>query len=130
MGLLDGNDRGKKIAREGWDGKSTMEAPIPKLWTSEKGQRLLEDFTEGSGWVFDKANYRLVQSAAGVVVSGINLGFFDTEREAALAYDRAAILILGDAAETNYPPEESEHLTFPVEIMRKINALKAGWTLN
>jgi hypothetical protein len=131
MGLLDGNDRGKKIALEGRDGKSTMKPSIPKLWASEKGKQLLEEFNEGSGWVFDKVNYRLVQSALGVVVGGINLGLFDTEREAALAYDRATILMYGEEnAETNFAPEESENVAFSNEIMRQINAAKAGQKLH
>jgi len=54
------------------------------------------------------------------------LGHFASEPEAALAYDRAALLIYGDDAETNFPPEESEHVVFSDEVMRQINALKAG----
>jgi hypothetical protein len=57
---------------------------------------------------------------------GIVLGDFATEREAALAYDRAALMIYGDDADTNFPPEESEHVVFPDEVMRQINAMKAG----
>jgi hypothetical protein len=57
---------------------------------------------------------------------GLIIGHFDTEREAALAYDRAAILLYGDDAETNFPPEESEHVVLPEAVMRQINALKAG----
>jgi hypothetical protein len=58
--------------------------------------------------------------------NGIAIGHFDTEREAALAYDRAMILLYGHQAETNFPPGESEHVTLPDEVMRQINALKAG----
>jgi hypothetical protein len=36
-GLLEGNSRGEKMALEDWDGISTMEPPIPMLWTSAKG---------------------------------------------------------------------------------------------
>src|SRR5690242_19183906 len=42
MGLLDGNPRGRKIAVEGLDGKSPMKSPIPRLWASEKGRKVLE----------------------------------------------------------------------------------------
>ena len=38
----------------------------------------------------------------------------------------AAILLYGDKAETDFPPEESEHVVLPEEVMRQINALKAG----
>jgi hypothetical protein len=47
-----------------------------------------------------------------------------------LAYDRAAILVYGDEAETNYPPEESEHVVFSPEIMQQINAAKGGQRLH
>jgi len=56
----------------------------------------------------------------------IELGRFATEREAALAHDRAAILLYGEDAETNFPPEESEYVVLSDEVMRQINALKAG----
>ena len=130
MGLLDGNTRGVKIALEGSDGNSTMKAPIPELWASEKGRKVLEEFNEGSGLVFDKEHYRLVESEPGEAADGINLGCFRTEREAALAYDRAAILMFGDEAITNFPPDESEDVVFSDEIMRRINAAKAGRTLH
>ena len=35
-------------------------------------------------------------------------------------------LLYGDKAETDFPPEESEHVVLPEEVMRQINALKAG----
>jgi hypothetical protein len=126
-GLLEGNARGENIASEGRDGKSTMEPPIPKLWTSAKGKKLLDKITSETGIVFDRENYQLVEPGTDdEPADGIGLGCFETEREAALAYDRAAVLIYGDEAETNFPPEESEHVVFPDEIMRRINALKAG----
>lgn len=56
----------------------------------------------------------------------LDLGVFDSEMEAALAYDRAAVLIYGDEADLNFPPEKSAHVTFPQEIMRKIEAAKRG----
>jgi hypothetical protein len=56
----------------------------------------------------------------------IELGHYETEREAALAYDRAAIPLYGDKADTNFPPEESEHVVLSEEVMRQINALKGG----
>jgi hypothetical protein len=126
-GLLEGNARGENIALEGWDGKSTTEPPIPKLWTSAKGKKLLDKITSETGIVFDRENYQLVEPGTDdEPADGIGLGCFETEREAALAYDRAAVLIYGDGAETNFPPEESEHVVFPDEVMRQINALKTG----
>jgi hypothetical protein len=130
MGLLDGNTRGVKIALEGLDGKSTMKSPIPRLWASERGRKVLEQFNEGSGLVFDREHYRLVVSEPAEAADGIDLGYYDTEREAALAHDRAAILMFGDDAITNFPPEESEDVVFSDEIMRRINAAKAGRTLH
>ena len=78
-----------------------------------------------AGFVFDKDNYQLGEPEAEETVS-VGLGHFDTELEAALAYDRAVILIYGDDAETNFPPEESEHVVLSDEVMRQINALKGG----
>jgi hypothetical protein len=126
-GLLEGNARGENIALGGWDGKSTMEPPIPKVWTSAKGKRLLDKVASETGIWFDLENYRLWGPCADdEPTDGIGLGEFATPREAALAYDRAAVLIYGDDADTNFPPEESEHVVFPDEVMRQINALKAG----
>jgi len=126
-GLLEGNARGESIALGDWDGKSTMEPPIPKVWTSAKGKKLLDKITSETGIVFDRENYQLVEPGTDdEPADGIVLGYFDTRREAALAYDRSAVLIYGDDAETNFPPEESEHVVFPDEVMRQINAVKAG----
>src|SRR5690349_2166825 len=52
-GLLEGNARGENIALGGWDGKSTMEPPIPKVWASAKGRKLLDKITSETGIVFD-----------------------------------------------------------------------------
>lgn len=57
------------------------------------------------------------------------LGEYDTEREAALAYDRAMILIHGediDPDELNYDPSESSDVTFPPKIMAQILAIRDG----
>ncbi len=124
-GLLEGNPRGEAIALGGWDGISTMEPPIPMLWASEKGKKLLAKIAAETELVFDKEAYQVVEPGpdeGDVVLSG----YCATEREAALAYDRVAILLYGDDAETNLPPEESEHVILPDEVMRQINALKTG----
>ena len=60
-GLLEGNSRGEKIALVGWDGISTMQSPIPMLWTSAKGRKLLDKITEETGLAFDKQNYEIVE---------------------------------------------------------------------
>jgi hypothetical protein len=56
----------------------------------------------------------------------VELGYYATEREAALAYDRAMILLYGNDAETDFAPEESEHGVFSDEVMRQLDALKGG----
>jgi hypothetical protein len=38
--------------------------------------------------------------------------------------------MFGEDAVTNFPPEESEDVVFSDEIMRRINAAKAGRTLH
>lgn len=76
---------------------------------------------------FDKENYELIEpETEDNEADGLIVGHFATEREAALAYDRAMILLHGDDADTNFPPEESEHVVLSDEVMRQINALKAG----
>jgi hypothetical protein len=60
----------------------------------------------------------------------IELGHFATEREAALAHDRAVILLYGEDAETNFPQEESEYVVLSDEAMRQINTVKAGRILH
>ena len=56
------------------------------------------------------------------------LGEYDTEREAGLAYDRAMLIIDPDIGreELNFEPGESEHVTFPPEILRQIHAIRDG----
>jgi hypothetical protein len=99
------------------------------LWLSEKGRRLLDKIANETGLVFNKENYDLIApetEEANAEADGINVGYFATEREAALAYDRAVILLHGEDAETNFPPEECEHVVLSDEAMRELNALKAG----
>ena len=84
-GLLEGNSRGVKIALGGRDGKSMMEAPIPMLWTSEKGRTLLDKITIVAGLVFDNDNYRVVVPEPEEEMDGIDLGYLDSALEAALA---------------------------------------------
>jgi hypothetical protein len=58
----------------------------------------------------------------------VELGEFDTEREAALAYDRAFIIIHDDDVlpeDLNFPPEESEHVRFSSAIMKKLERERA-----
>jgi hypothetical protein len=126
--LLDGNPRGEAIALEGWDGKSAMEPPVPMMWTSEKGRRLLDKIEKETGLFFDKENYELIAPGTEEAdeQDGLNVGYFATEREAALAYNRAVILLYGEDAETSFPAEESEDVVLSDDVMRQINALKAG----
>jgi hypothetical protein len=128
-GLLQGNPRGENMALGDWDGKSTMEPPIAMLWTSEKAKSLLDKIESETGLVFDKENYDLIPpeiEEADAEANGITIGQFATKREAALAYDRAVILLYGEDAETNFPPEESEDVVLSAEVLRQINTLKAG----
>jgi hypothetical protein len=76
-GLLEGNARGENIALGGLDGKSTMKPPIPKLWTSAKGNKLLDEVTSDTGIMFDRKNYRLVEPGR---ADGIKLENFDRRR--------------------------------------------------
>ena len=97
------------------------------LWTGTKGRKPLDKISEETGLFFDKENYELIEPETEEnEADGLVLGHFATEREAALACDRAMILLYGHQAETNLPPEESEHVSLPDEVMRQINALKAG----
>lgn len=96
------------------------------LWTGAKGKKLLDKINKETGLAFDKENYEIIVPGTDEIADGIALGHFATEREAALAYDRAAIIVYGDDAETNFPPEESEHVVFSDKVMRQLNALKAG----
>ena len=124
-GLLEGNAGGESLGLGRRD--SIVEPPIPMLWTGAKGRKLLDKISEETGLFFDKENYELIEPETEEnEADGLVLGHFATEREAALAYDRAMILLYGHQAETNFPPEESEHVSLPDEVMRQINALKAG----
>jgi hypothetical protein len=98
------------------------------LWTSSKGRKLIDKISEETGlFFFDKENYELIEPETEEnEADGLVLGHFATEREAALVYDRAAIIVCGGDAEANFPPEESEHVVFSDEVMRQLNALKAG----
>jgi hypothetical protein len=99
----------------------------PRPCGGAKGRKLLDKISEETGLFFDKENYELIEPETEEnEADGLVLGHFATEREAALAYDRAMILLYGHQAETNFPPEESEHVTLPVEVTRQINALKVG----
>jgi hypothetical protein len=65
------------------------------LGTSPKGKKLLDKVNKETGLAFNKQNYELIEPGTDEAADGIALGHFATEREAALAYDRAARLILG-----------------------------------
>jgi hypothetical protein len=54
----------------------------------------------------------------------LSLGFFDSEEEADLAWDRAMIIVYGDEAETKFSPEFSAHITFSPEIMRVLKSAR------
>jgi hypothetical protein len=95
------------------------------VWISAKGRKLLDKIAEETGLAFDKENCEITEPGTDEAADGVVLGDFATEREAALAYDRAAVLLYGDKAETNFSPEESEHLVLSDQVMRQINALKA-----
>jgi hypothetical protein len=88
------------------------------------------DENGGDGWMdldlsaqpSHKPNWNTKPGATSALV----LGHFATEREAYLARDRALILIYGDAADTKFSPEESEHVILSDQAMRQIKALKEG----
>jgi hypothetical protein len=59
---------------------------------------------------------------------GFFLGEFDSERQAALAYDRAMLIVDPDTPreDLNFDPDESEHVTFPPETLRQLHAMRDG----
>lgn len=56
------------------------------------------------------------------------VGHFDTAREAALAHDRALLIIDPNTPreDLNFDPSESEHVTFPPEVLRQLHAIRDG----
>ena len=122
--LLEGNSRGEKVAVGDLNKRSTKERPL--LWSSAKGRALLDKITIETGLVFDKVNYQLVEPGQREETDGLELGHFDSEREADLACDRAAILLEGDDVPTHFPPEESENIIFSNQVIRQIHAFKEG----
>jgi hypothetical protein len=124
LGLLEGNVGGEALG-SGKPGR-IVEPPIAMLWISAKGKQLLDKITNETGLAFDKQNYEIVEPGTDQAADAIELGHFATERETALAYDRAAILLYGDKAETNFLPEESEPVILSEKVMRQINELKEG----
>lgn len=60
--------------------------------------------------MFDKENYQLIELET--EQDGVFLGEYETEREAALAYDRAALMIHGDNAETNFATRRKVSTSF------------------
>jgi hypothetical protein len=125
LGFLEGN-AGAEALGLGKPGR-IVEPPVPMLWISAKGRKLIDKINEETGLFFDRENYELIEPETEEKdKDGLVLGYFATEREAALAHDRAMLLLYGDDADTNFPPKESEHVVLCDEIMRQINALKAG----
>jgi len=57
-----------------------------------------------------------------------NLGYFDNPVDAALAYDRAMLIIDPNIPreELNFDPSKSEHVTFTPEVLRQIHAIRDG----
>ena len=98
----------------------------PLLWTSAAGKALLVRIAIETGLVFDRVNYQLVEPRQKEETDGLELGYFSGEKEAALAVDRAAILLKGDDAPTYFPSEESEGVIFSNQVIRQINAFKEG----
>jgi hypothetical protein len=61
------------------------------LWISAKGRKLLDKIAEETDLAFDKENYELIEPETEENEAEVlDLGYFATGREAALAYDRAA----------------------------------------
>ena len=87
-GLLEGNARGENIAMGIYDEKSLVEHPIPVLWTSPKGKKLLDKINKETGITFKNENCELIGPDTWRRMA-LSL-HFATERDAALAYDRAA----------------------------------------
>jgi hypothetical protein len=123
-GLLVGNSRGERVAVGDLNKGSTKERPL--LWTSAKGRALLDKITIETGLVFDKVNYQLVEPGQREETDGLELGHFDSEREADLGCDRAAILLEGDDVPTHFPSEESENIFFSNQVIRQIHDFKEG----
>ena len=126
-GLLEGNGRGEQVALAGPDEGSN---PIPMLWASAKGKKLLAEIAEtGFELVLDDDTPRLVLHTPEGEMDGIGLEEFDGGIEIGLAHDRV-LLLLPRVAAANLPPEdESERVILHDKVVGQNSGLAhdRGW---
>ena len=113
-----------------WQVRTKDRNPIPMLWASAKGKKLLAEIAEtGFELVLDDDTPGLVLHTPEGEMDGIGLEEFDGGIEIGLAHDRV-LLLLPRVAAANLPPEdESERVILHDKVVGQNSGLAhdRGW---